>query len=331
MNSGKKPGSILVIGGAGYIGCHMVKTLLDAGQNVIILDNLSTGNAKLVLDCPFIKGDIADALLLNQVFTDFRLDAVMHFAAFSQVGESVVDPIKYYHNNVASTTVLIQAMIEHKVPNFIFSSTAAVYGEPRYSPIDEDHPCMPSNPYGRTKQAVEKILQDCSEAYDFRYVSLRYFNAAGADPSGSIGEMHDPESHLIPLLLKVASGDMDEIKIFGSDYDTPDGTCIRDYIHVNDLADAHLLALRKVMTDRQSATYNLGNNKGYSVLDVLETARRVTGNKIPARVEKRRTGDATILVADSRKIREELHWTPRFESLDAIVESAWHWHRRHRG
>jgi UDP-glucose 4-epimerase len=331
MNANSTSESILVVGGAGYIGSHMVKALNDAAYDVIVFDNLSTGSAELLLGGPFIQGQLADARLLDQVFAEHAVDAVMHFAAFSLVGESVTDPIKYYHNNVAATAVLIQAMIKHGVRNFIFSSTAAVYGEPHYSPIDEAHPCKPTNPYGATKLAVERMLRDCSSAYDFNFVSLRYFNAAGADPSGTIGEMHDPESHLIPLLLSVANGDMDEIKIYGNDYDTADGTCVRDYIHVNDLAAAHLLALQKIMADARSGTYNLGNSRGYSVMNVLEVARKITGQAIPARLEDRRAGDPAILIADSGKIRKDLNWTPQFESLEAIVETAWNWHRQKGG
>lgn len=320
-------GSILVIGGAGYIGSHMVKALRDEGRDVVVLDNLSTGSRKLLLGGVFIQGDLGDEQVLDRVFSAHRIGYVMHFAAFSLVGESVVDPLKYYRNNVARTTSLVQAMIRHRVRNFIFSSTAAVYGEPEITPIDEEHPCRPTNPYGATKLAVERMLQDCCRAYDFNYVSLRYFNASGADPSGAIGEMHDPESHLIPLLLKTARGELKEIRIFGNDYDTPDGTCLRDYVHVSDLAAAHLLALKRV-NDAQPGIYNLGNSKGYSVFEVLETARRVTGKPIAARIEGRRAGDPAVLVADSRKIRQELGWRPRFESLEAIVETAWRWHKK---
>jgi UDP-glucose 4-epimerase len=353
-------GSVLVVGGAGYIGCHMVKALLENGYPVVVLDNLSTGNERLRVGGTFVRGDLGDADLLDRVFEGRRIDAVMHFAAFSLVGESVVDPIKYYRNNVAGTSVLIESMLKHGVGNFIFSSTAAVYGEPNHTPINEAHPCQPTNPYGASKLAVERMLQDCSQAYDsFRYVALRYFNAAGADPSGTIGEMHDPESHLIPLLLKVANGERKEIKIFGNDYQTHDGTCIRDYVHVNDLVAAHLLALEKLRSGKGapegavagsmegsvdgpvdgsvdglagkranvSAVYNLGNSKGYSVYDVLRVARQVSGKPIPDRLETRRSGDPAVLVADSEKIRRELGWQPKFEDLESIVETAWRWHR----
>jgi UDP-glucose 4-epimerase len=326
MHSKHNRGTILVVGGAGYIGSHMVRALGQAGYEAIVFDNLSTGSRDLLQGGPFIEGELGDADQLDRLFSEHVIDAVMHFAAFSLVGESVLDPMKYYRNNVAATTVLIEAMLRHGIRHFIFSSTAAVYGEPQYCPIDEIHPCAPTNPYGATKLAVERMLHDCARAHDFSYVSLRYFNAAGADPSASIGEMHDPESHLIPLLLKVAAGEMPEIKLFGNDYDTEDGTCIRDYIHVNDLAAAHLLALQKIMQDSQSDTYNLGNSKGYSVLQVLDVARKVTGRNIPSRTEERRAGDPAVLVAESNKIRDELGWKPQFEHLEAIVESAWNWH-----
>ncbi len=329
-------GSILVVGGAGYIGSHMVKGLLENGYSVVVLDNLSTGNERLLTGGAFIKGNMGDAGLLKQVFSHHRVNAVMHFAAFSLVGESVVDPMKYYRNNVAETSVLVETMLQHGIRNFIFSSTAAVYGEPEYTPIDEAHACRPTNPYGATKLAVESMLLDCSRAYGFRYIALRYFNAAGADPSGTIGEMHEPERHLIPLLLKTAVGEREEIKIFGNDYDTKDGTCIRDYVHVNDLVAAHLLALKKLESERgaaadgsegKSAIYNLGNSKGFSVYDVLRVARRITGKPIPDRLEARRSGDPAVLVADSNKIRNQLGWKPRFEDLESIVETAWQWHK----
>ena len=326
MVSIKNNGTILVVGGAGYIGSHMVKALVAAGFKAVILDNLSTGNRRLIQSDFFLEGDLDDPQRLDQLFTTHRVDAVMHFAAFSLVGESVADPLKYYRNNVGATCALIAAMVRHHVRHFIFSSTAAVYGEPQCAAIDEDHPCRPTNPYGATKMAVERMLHDCSKAHDFNFVSLRYFNAAGADPSGKIGEMHQPESHLIPLLLKTAKGEAATIRIFGNDYPTPDGTCIRDYVHVNDLAAAHLLALKRVMAERQSTFYNLGNSKGYSVYEVLETARKITGKSIPAVIEDRRPGDPAVLVADSKKIRNELGWKPVYENLTDIIETAWNWH-----
>ena len=317
--------TILVVGGAGYIGSHITKMLLEEGHQVIILDNLSTGHKQLIVGGEFVHGHLGDVSLLDKTFQQFRIDAVMHFAAFSLVGESVSAPMKYYENNVVATSVLLNAMIRHNVQHFIFSSTAAVYGEPETIPMDEDHPCNPTNPYGATKLTVERMLQDYASAYDLTYTSLRYFNASGADPSGSIGEMHDPESHLIPLLLKWAKGDLTEMKIFGDDYDTADGTCIRDYVHVNDLARAHILALAKSISDNTPAIYNLGNSTGHSVYEVVETARIITGHPLPVTIAPRREGDPAVLVADSRKARAELGWRPQFEDLTEIVRTAWNW------
>lgn len=320
--------TILVVGGAGYIGSHMVKELLEADYPVITLDNLSTGHRDLVPRGFFIEGNLGDPGLLDNIFSDHRIDTVMHFAACSLVGESVLDPLKYYHNNLAGTLELLNAMVQHHVRRFIFSSTAAVYGEPLEVPITEDHSCNPTNPYGFTKLAVERMLEDCDAAYGIKYVSLRYFNAAGADESGQIGERHEPETHLIPLILKTASGEIESIKIFGTDYDTKDGTCIRDYIHVSDLAQAHLLALESVLDGEKSAVYNLGNSKGYSVKEVIDLARKVTGRDIPVIESTRRLGDPAVLVASSEKIRGELGWKPRYEDLETIIETAWAWHRR---
>jgi UDP-glucose 4-epimerase len=321
--------TILVVGGAGYIGSHMVLDLHRAGYEVVVLDNLSRGHQDLLTGGLFVEGDLGDISLLDRVFSQHRIAAVMHFAAFSLVGESVSKPLDYYRNNVAKTVELLAAMGRHAVRCFIFSSTAAVYGEPRaMQPLREDDPCQPTNPYGATKLAVEKMLMNCANAYDFRYVSLRYFNAAGADSSGKIGERHDPETHLIPLVLKVATGERQSIQIYGTDYPTRDGTCIRDYIHVNDLTLAHLLALEYLLKRGESAVYNLGNNTGYSVQEVIETARRVTKHSVPATESGRRAGDPAFLVADSGKIRRELGWKPRYESLETIVETAWYWHRR---
>ena len=269
--------NILVVGGAGYIGSHMVKELLSKGYKVVILDNLSRGHQNLVTGGEFIQGGLGATALLNKIFLKYSIDAVMHFAAFSIVEESMQQPIIYYRNNVSATADLVGAMLTNNVRRFIFSSTAAVYGEPKYTPIDENHPCRPTNPYGETKLAVEKLLKWCDITQELKYVSLRYFNAAGADDSGTIGERHDPETHLIPLVLKVATGERKEIKIFGTDYDTLDGTYLRDYIHVNDLASAHLLTLQGLMDGKGSAIYNLGNSKGYSVREVIETARKITG------------------------------------------------------
>jgi len=295
--------TVLVVGGAGYIGTHMVKTLLEAGSNVIVLDDLSRGHRDLVTGGIFVEGGIHDTNLLDQLFSDHRIDAVMHFAAHSQVGESVSDPLIYYRNNVGATVELIAAMVRHDVRRFIFSSTAAAYGEPETVPITEAHPLRPTNPYGVTKITVERMLADCDTAHGVKSICLRYFNAAGADESGRIGERHDPETHLIPLVLHVATGQRDNIKIFGTDYPTDDGTCIRDYIHVTDLARAHLLALDALLSNGDSAIFNLGNSKGYSVREVIVLARKITGHPIPAEETTRRAGDPAILVAESEKIR----------------------------
>ena len=323
-----KEKTILVVGGAGYIGSHMVKELLAAGHAVIVLDNFSTGHRALLPGGRLIEGDLGDPKLLETLFARHKIDAVMHFAAFSLVGESVVDPLKYYRNNLAGTMALLGAMIKFNVKKFIFSSTAAVYGEPVQLPITETHPSRPTNPYGATKIAVERMLADCDQAYGLKSVCLRYFNAAGADESGTIGECHQPESHLIPLVLKVAAGERKEIKIFGTDYDTPDGTCIRDYVHVTDLAQAHLLALNHLLSGGQSAVYNLGNSKGASVREVICLAEKITGRKIPVVETDRRAGDPAVLVAASNKIKTELGWHPRYEPLEAIIQTAWNWHKK---
>ena len=319
--------TILVIGGAGYIGSHMVKGLLDQGIGVVVLDDLSTGYRDLLTGGEFIQGSLGDAALLDRLFSDYQVDAVMHFAAFSLVGESVVNPLKYYRNNLARTVELLDAMIRHGVRRFIFSSTAAVYGEPTAIPITEDQPCKPTNPYGATKLAVERMLQDCDAAHGLKYISLRYFNAAGAHESGTIGEMHQPESHLIPLILKVATGERKNISIFGTDYPTADGTCLRDYIHVNDLARAHLLALEALMGGKGSNVYNLGNSCGFSVREVIELSRKITGYPIPVVETARRAGDPAVFVASSDKIRRELGWQPKYEDLQTIIETAWNWHK----
>jgi UDP-glucose 4-epimerase len=317
---------ILVVGGAGYIGSHMVRQLVDACFDVVIIDNLSTGNSKLVQADQFIEGNLGDSKLLDRVFTRHAFDAVMHFAAFSQVGESMHQPLTYYRNNLAETVALLDAMVRHDVRRFIFSSTAAVYGEPVAIPINEDHPCKPTNPYGNTKLAVERMLADCDAAYGLKYTALRYFNAAGADESGEIGELHDPETHLIPIVLSAADGLIDHIRLFGTDYPTTDGTCIRDYVHVNDLALAHLLALDALQQGEQSAVYNLGSSSGYSVREVIEKAQGVTGKKIPVVEAPRRPGDPAVLVASSEKIKRELGWTPAYDNLEKIIQTAWNWH-----
>jgi UDP-glucose 4-epimerase len=318
---------ILVVGGAGYIGSHMVKDLLDSGHNVITLDDLSTGHRDLLPGGTFVEGDLGDKDILNRLFSTHNISAVMHFAAFSLVGESVENPLKYYRNNLAATTVLLSEMVRHRVKRFIFSSTAAVYGEPLEIPITENHPSNPTNPYGATKIAVERMLHDCDLSYGLKYISLRYFNASGADESGTIGERHTQETHLIPLILKVATGEREDVRIFGTDYPTPDGTCIRDYIHVSDLTRAHLLALQELLSGGKSAVYNLGNNQGYSVREVVELAKKVTGKKIPVIEADRRPGDPAILVASSEKIKASLGWKPKFENLETIIKTAWVWHQ----
>ena len=319
---------ILVVGGAGYIGSHMVKDLLDAGCGVVTLDDLSTGHRELVVGGEFIQGGLGDPVLLDNLFSTHNISTVMHFAAFSLVGESVENPLKYYRNNMAATAELLDSMIRHNVKRFIFSSTAAVYGEPVEIPITENHPCNPTSPYGASKMAVERMLEDCDSAYGLKYISLRYFNAAGADESGQIGESHDNETHLIPLVLEVATGRRENIKIFGTHYPTSDGTCIRDYIHVSDLTRAHLLALKALMSGGQSALYNLGNNRGHSVREVIELARKVTGKPIPAIKADKRPGDPAVLIASSDKIKKELGWEPECEDLETIIKTAWVWHRK---
>jgi UDP-glucose-4-epimerase GalE len=320
--------TVLVVGGAGYIGSHMVKLLLEKSYPVIVLDNLSTGHRRLVSGGEFIEGSLGDAELLVRIFNAYPISAVMHFAAFSLVGESVQAPLKYYRNNMCETLTLIEAMVTHGVKRFIFSSTAAVYGEPERVPIPEDHPCRPTNPYGNTKLGVERMLADCDAAFGLRSICLRYFNAAGADPSGMIGEAHTPESHLIPLVLKAALA-ATPVKIFGVDYPTADGTCLRDYVHVCDLAQAHLLALDALEAGCASDVFNLGNSVGYSVRQVIDAAGRITGKKTEALECERRPGDPAVLVADSSKIRSKLGWKPKYEGLDEIIDTAWHWHAKH--
>ena len=318
--------NILVVGGAGYIGSHMVKDLLRAGYEVVTMDNLSTGHRELLPGGIFFKGNLGDGKLLDRIFSEYQISAVMHFAAYSLVGDSMRNPLAYYRNNIAGTIELIAAMIRHSVKYFIFSSSAAVYGEPVEIPIREDHPCNPTNPYGATKVAVEQLLNDCDYAYGLKSVSLRYFNAAGADESCEIGELHEPETHLIPLVLKAASGEQKNIKIFGTDYPTHNGTCIRDYVHVSDLAQAHLLALEALFSGEGSSVYNLGNSKGYSVREVIELAGKITGKTIRTVGVERRPGDPAELVAASDKIRQNLGWKPEYEDLETIITTAWNWH-----
>jgi len=319
---------VLIVGGAGYIGSHMVQMLLDRGDDPVVVDNLSTGYRDAVRGGTFIEADLADESALEAVFSTHRFAGVMHFASFIQVGESVREPAKYYRNNFANTLNLLEAMRRHKVGNFIFSSTAAIFGEPEYVPIDERHPRRPINPYGFSKLAVEQALSDFDRAYGLRYTCLRYFNAAGADPEGRLGERHEPETHLIPLVLQVASGRRPHIDVFGQDYDTPDGTCVRDYIHIVDLCAAHLLALDRLRQGAPSAAYNLGNGSGFSVQEVIEAAERVVGTRIARIGAARRAGDPARLVADSSLARTQLQWRPRFDDLETIVRHAWAWERR---
>ncbi len=319
--------NILVVGGAGYIGSHMCKYLARCRYNPIVLDSLVCGHRQAVKWGPFFKGCMSDPDLLRNIFSDYRIDAVMHFAAFCYVGESVTLPAKYYRNNVANTISLLEVMVENKVPNFIFSSSCATYGEPVEIPIHENHPQKPISPYGRTKLIVEQMLEDFREAYGLESVSLRYFNAAGADPAGELGEDHDPETHLIPLVLQAALDKRPGIDVFGDDYPTRDGTCIRDYIHIEDLAQAHLLALERLLSGLPGGQYNLGNGEGYSVKEVIDISRKITGRPIPARMVGRRAGDPAVLVGSSEKAMNELGWRPHFTELETIVETAWMWHK----
>lgn len=316
---------ILVVGGAGYIGSHMVKQLSLANHDVITLDNLSCGYKDAVKHGELVIGDLGNKETLNKLFNAQKFDAVIHFAAFIEVGESVINPAKYYHNNVANTQVLLDAMVKHDVKHFIFSSTAAIFGEPDYTPIDELHPQKPINPYGRTKLMVEQILEDYDIAYGLKSTCLRYFNAAGADPEGELGERHNPESHLVPLILQAASGRREDIKIFGQDYATDDGTCVRDYVHINDLCEAHSLALARMQKTEQSARYNLGNGKGFSVQQVIDCAKKVSGKDFKVVISERRAGDPAVLVADSALAKKELSWQPKFDQLETIIETAWNW------
>lgn len=321
--------TILVAGGAGYIGSHMVVLLARRGYDVIVADNLQTGHRQAVRGArQLYVGDLRDTAFLEQVFSENRIDGVINFAACSLVGESVKDPLKYYGNNVSGAISLLSAMRTHGVKNIVFSSTAATYGEPEKQPIEESDRTEPTNPYGATKLAIENMLKWCDRAYDIRYVALRYFNAAGSDPEAAIGEDHDPETHLIPLVMKTALGQRDHIGIFGNHYPTADGTCIRDYIHVQDLAEAHLAALEYLEKGGHSDVFNLGNGTGYSVNEIIETARRVTGREIKAVVEPNRPGDPSVLIASNHKAREVLRWQPT-RGLEQIISDAWIWHSGH--
>jgi len=318
---------ILVCGGAGYIGSHMVRLLVDRGFDVVVLDDLSTGHAEALAGVELFKADIRDCSALDALFTKCRFDAVMHFCAKSLVGESVMKPLEYYDNNVAGTISLLQAMQRHGVEKLVFSSTAAIFGEPVSEFIDESHPRVPVNPYGRSKLMVEQILADACAASDLAAVSLRYFNAAGASIGGGIGESHDPETHLIPNVLKAAAGNGQRLKVFGDDYPTRDGTCIRDYIHVDDLARAHLAALAFMGREDGFHAFNLGNGQGFSVLEVIQAAGRVVGSAVPYDVAERRPGDPAVLVASSALAADKLGWRPEITELEEIIGSAWAWHR----
>ena len=322
--------AILVLGGAGYIGSHTALELVKAGNEVVIADNLVTGYRKAIPEgAKFYEGDLRDSDFLDNLFHQEKIDAVIHFAAYSLVGESVTNPLKYYDNNLYGTKVLLEAMVKNNVGKIVFSSTAATYGEPENIPILENDRTCPTNPYGETKLAMEKMFKWTAEAHGLRYVSLRYFNACGADESGTIGEAHNPESHLIPLILQVPNGKRETISIYGTDYDTPDGTCIRDYIHVTDLAQAHILAVQYLNNGGESDIFNLGNGVGYSVREIIETARKVTGHPIPATESSRRAGDPARLVASSEKAKSVLGWKPVHDSLEEIIASAWNWHKNH--
>jgi UDP-glucose 4-epimerase len=321
---------VLVCGGAGYIGSHMVRHLVAHGHEVVVFDNLATGHREAVGDATLVVGDLLDPPSLASLFAAHRFDAVMHFCALSLVGVSVGEPYQYYQNNVAGTLNLLQEMRVAGVAKLVFSSTAAVFGNPETELIDETHPTRPINPYGASKLMVERILADAVHAYGLRSVALRYFNAAGADPSGEIGESHEPETHLIPNVLRAALGGGGALKVFGDDYATRDGTCVRDYVHVNDLASAHLKAIQ-FMADHDGAhLFNLGNGQGFTVLEVIEAARRVTGVEIAFERAPRRAGDPPVLVASSARAREQLGWTPQFADIGGIIDSAWRWHRQSR-
>lgn len=321
---------ILVCGGAGYIGSHAVRQLIDKGEEVIIVDNLETGHEDAIHPkAKFYKVDIRDEKSLNKVFEENKIDEVIHFAANSLVVESMTNPLKYFNNNVHGTEVLLKVMVAHDVNKIVFSSTAATYGEPKNIPILESDETNPTNAYGETKLCMEKMMKWADKAHGVKYISLRYFNVAGAHVSGEIGEDHNPETHLIPLILQVPLGKREFISIFGDDYETHDGTCIRDYIHVTDLADAHILAVHKLREGSESNIYNLGSGNGFTVKEMIEAARKVTEHEIPAKVCERRSGDPAKLVASSEKARRELGWNPKYENVEDMISSAWNWHKNH--
>ncbi|MGN9867227.1 UDP-glucose 4-epimerase GalE [Bacillus swezeyi] len=322
--------SVLVLGGAGYIGSHAVYQLIDKGESVVIVDNLETGQRNAVHpEAHFYEGDIRDIDFLRSVFEKEPIEEVIHFAANSLVGESMKNPLKYYNNNVYGTQVLLQTMIEHDVKKIVFSSTAAVYGEPESTPITEAMPTLPTSTYGETKRIMEKLMKRTDEAHGVNYVSLRYFNVAGARETAEIGEDHCPETHLVPIILQTALGQRPHITIFGDDYHTPDGTCIRDYVHVEDLIDAHLAALDYLRDSGQSDVFNLGSSRGFSVKEMIDAARSVTGKELPAKIGARRDGDPSILIAGSDKAKQVLGWKPARTSVAKIIEDAWKWHSSH--
>ncbi len=322
--------AILVLGGAGYIGSHTVYELIDAGRDVVIADNLETGHIEAVHPkAKFYQGDIRNREFIDSVFESEQIDGVIHFAANSLVGESMTNPLKYYDNNLCGTKVLLESMVAHGIDKIVFSSTAATYGEPECVPILETDKTEPTNCYGETKLSMEKMFKWVGKAHGLRFVSLRYFNACGAHVSGKIGEAHNPESHLIPLILQVPNGQRDFISIFGDDYDTKDGTCIRDYIHVTDLAQAHILAMNYLMDGGESNIFNLGNGVGFTVKEVIDTARKVTGHPIPAKITPRRAGDPAQLIASSEKAKNVLGWHPEHADLEEIIATAWNWHKNH--
>ncbi|MGF7058185.1 UDP-glucose 4-epimerase GalE [Brassicibacter mesophilus] len=319
--------SILVTGGAGYIGSHTVLELLNKGEEVIVVDSLYKGHKDSVLGGKLYVGDIRDGEFLDKVFKENDIEGVIHFAADSLVGESMNDPFKYYHNNVYGTLMLLDKMKEKRVDKIVFSSTAATYGEPENIPILESDKTEPTNTYGETKLSMEKMMKWFNKGYGIRYTALRYFNAAGADESGKIGEDHIPETHLIPIIFQVALGKKEKILIYGDDYDTKDGTCVRDYIHVSDLAQAHILAFEKMRNGGDSSLYNLGSGSGITVKEVIDTVRMITGHSIPTEMAQRRVGDPAVLIASSDKIKAELGWTPKYDNLGAIIQTAWNWHK----
>lgn len=319
---------ILIAGGAGYIGSHVNKYLNRKGYETAVVDSLVTGHADFVKWGRFYRGDISDSHLLDRIFEENKIDAVMHFCAFAYVGESVKDPAKYYINNVSATLSLLNAMIKHRVKYFIFSSTCATYGDPVRIPIDESHPQNPVNPYGRSKLFVEKILSDYEKAYGIKYINLRYFNASGADPECEIGERHNPETHLIPLTIYSAIGKTQSITVFGTDYPTHDGTCIRDYIHVEDLAQAHMCAVEYLMKNDRSDSFNLGNGSGFSVKQIIDIVQKISGKKVNVINGPKREGDPAVLVADSSKALKLLGWKPIFNSIEQIIETAYRWHKK---